>query len=99
MSTPYVAPTATAATMSVEDELKRLRAENEKLKEQAHKAANRPLSYKVSEKGALSIYGIYSRFPLTMYINTFDRLMADLPRLQGFVTENRARFSTKPVKE
>jgi hypothetical protein len=98
MPTPYVAPATDTADTSVEAELKRLRAENEKLKEAAHKAANRPLTYKVSEKGALSIYG-GGKWPTTFYINFFDKLIADLPRLQAFVEENRSKFSTKPVKE
>lgn len=42
-------------------ELEQLRAENEALK----KAASRELSLKVSQKGALSLYGL-GRFPVTL---------------------------------
>ncbi|MCJ7642719.1 MAG: hypothetical protein MUO29_12585 [Desulfobacterales bacterium] len=43
-------------------ELERLRAENAALK----KTSARGLSLKVSEKGALSVYGM-GRFPVTLY--------------------------------
>ena len=42
-------------------EIERLRAENEALK----KTSSRGLSLKVSEKGALSVYGM-GRFPVTL---------------------------------
>ena len=52
--------------MASEEELKaeieRLRAENEALK----KPARGQMSLKVSEKGALSVYGL-GRFPVTLY--------------------------------
>ncbi len=46
----------------LQSEIERLRAENEKLK---NKGVRR-LSLKVSEKGAVSLYGI-GRFPVTLY--------------------------------
>ena len=52
--------------MSEDDkaEIERLRAENESLKNK--KSTEGSLSMKVSEKGALSIYGM-GRFPVTLY--------------------------------
>lgn len=44
-------------------ELERLRAENERLKRSAGRGK---LAMKVSEKGALSVYGM-GRFPVTLY--------------------------------
>jgi len=49
-------------------ELERLRAENAQLK----RTANRGVTLKVSEKGALSVYGI-GRFPVTLYQDTPER--------------------------
>ena len=43
-------------------ELARLRAENESLKRRGEKG----LSLKVSQKGAVSVYGL-GRFPVTLY--------------------------------
>ena len=54
-------------------ELERLRAENEALK--ARKARTGSMSLKVSEKGAVSVYGL-GRFPVTLYREQWDRLLA-----------------------
>lgn len=53
-----------------EQELARLRAENAQYKAQA----NRPLTLKVSEKGALSAYGL-GRFPTTLYKEQWLKLL------------------------
>ena len=54
--------------MSDEDlkaELERLKQENEKLKK---KSAPKELTLKVSQKGAVSLYGM-GRFPVTLYLS------------------------------
>jgi hypothetical protein len=60
-------------------ELAKLRAENEKLKASRHRA----LSWKVSEKGAISIYGM-GRFPVTLYWSQFQKLAAVWDDLKVF---------------
>ena len=52
------------------------------------------LTLKVSEKGALSIYGL-GRFPITLYASQFDRLDAAWGEVQAFVKANRSAFATK----
>ena len=52
-------------------ELERLRAENESLK----KPARGQLALKVSEKGAVSVYGL-GRFPVTLYQEQWSKLLA-----------------------
>lgn len=72
-----------------------LKAENAKLTEAAKSAtAPRALTCKVSEKGALSIYGL-GRFPITLYLGQFERLVAELDRIKAFVEANRKLFATK----
>ena len=71
-------------------EIARLRAEIEALRS----ASQSKLTLKVSEKGALSIYGL-GRFPTTLYMTQFDRLNAAWPDVQAFVKANRSRFTTK----
>ena len=51
-------------------EIERLRAENEALK----KPARGQMSLKVSEKGALSVYGL-GRFPVTLYREQWEKLL------------------------
>lgn len=49
---------------------------------------------KVSEKGACSVYGM-GRFPVTLYDEQWDKLIAFLPELNEFRKANKAKFSTK----
>ncbi len=62
--------------------------------EAAAKQPSRSLTLKVSEKGALSIYGL-GRFPITLYLSQFEKLNAAWPDVVAFVDANRARFTTK----
>ena len=52
-------------------ELERLRAENEALKKPTTRGQ---MSMKVSEKGALSVYGL-GRFPVTLYREQWEKLL------------------------
>ncbi len=79
--------------MSDEDmkaELERLRAENEKLKQKA----SRPSSIKVSEKGAVSVYGL-GRFPVTLYKEQWHKLLGMGDEILEFIKENDAKLKTK----
>lgn len=59
-------------------------------------AANKPraLTMKVSEKGALSIYGL-GRFPVTLYRGPMERLIAHAPAITAFIKANEALLSVK----
>ena len=52
------------------------------------------LTMKVSEKGALSIYGL-GRFPLTLYKGQWERLMTAIPDIKVFMAQNDAMLATK----
>jgi hypothetical protein len=56
-------------------QLDALKAENAALKAKAAARNNRALSWKVSEKGAISIYGM-GRFPVTLYWSQIQKLNA-----------------------
>lgn len=71
-------------------ELDRLRAENTKLK----KKEAGGLSFKVSEKGALSLYGM-GRFPVTLYKEQWQRILASAPEIEAFIRENESLLKTK----
>ena len=77
---------------NVNEELERLRAENERLKQQSTKAG--ALSFRVSEKGAVSVYGL-GRFPVTLYQEQWDKLLAQVDDLRGFIEANRASLKKK----
>ncbi len=79
--------------MSDEDlkaELERLRTENAALK----KGAAAGISMKVSEKGAVSIYGM-GRFPVTLYKEQWLKLLDISDDIRTFIAANDARLKTK----
>lgn len=71
-------------------ELERLRAENERLK----KAGGSKLAMKVSEKGALSVYGM-GRFPVTLYKEQWLRLLAIADDIRAFIQTNNESLKSK----
>jgi hypothetical protein len=48
----------------------------------------------VSEKGAVSVYGL-GRFPVTLYQEQWDKLLGHVEELRQFIEENRARLKKK----
>ena len=78
--------------MSDEDlkaELERLRNENAALKKGA--AAIR---MKISEKGAVSIYGM-GRFPVTLYKEQWLKLLTMSDEIRAFIAANEAQLKAK----
>ena len=73
-------------------ELARLKAENEVLKNK--KTSGGTLSMKVSEKGALSIYGM-GRFPVTLYKEQWLKLLGITDEIRKFIEENDSRLKAK----
>ena len=73
-------------------EMARLRAENEGLK--AKSAARQTISFQVSEKGAVSVYGL-GRFPVTLYSQQWGRLLAQANGIRAFIETNKSRLATK----
>jgi len=79
--------------MSAEEmkaELERLRSENASLK----KGAATGITMKVSEKGAVSIYGM-GRFPVTLYKEQWLKLLDMSTEIRAFIAANDAQLKTK----
>jgi hypothetical protein len=77
--------------MSDEDmkaELERLRSESAALK----KGASDGIRMKVSEKGAVSVYG---RFPVTLYKEQWLKLLNMSEEIRAFIAENESRLKAK----
>ena len=72
------------------EELKARVAELEKVKGVRGAA----LEFRVSEKGAVSVYGL-GRFPVTLYYEQWTRLLEAVDRLREFLNENKARLKLK----
>ena len=74
----------------LKSELERLRRENETLKARA----TRPTTIRVSEKGAVSVYGL-GRFPVTLYKEQWLKLLAMAEAIQQFIAEHDSELKTK----
>ena len=80
----------TSSPDEMQAELEKLRAENEALK----KTKERGISLKVSEKGAVSVYGM-GRFPVTLYKEQWLKLLDMSEQIRTFIEENNDRLKTK----
>ena len=72
------------------ERLKLAEEENVKLKS----AGVKKISFKVSEKGALSIYGL-NRFPVTLYKEQWQTIFANQDRINEFIAENDDKLAIK----
>jgi hypothetical protein len=74
----------------LQKELERLRSENAALRG-GHRAG---LTFRISEKGAVSVYGL-GRFPVTLYQEQWDKLLNATDELRAFIDANRDRLKKK----
>ena len=72
-------------------ELARLRAENDALKKSSKPGG---ISFKVSEKGGVSVYGM-GRFPVTLYQEQWETLLSRADELRAFIEANRSSLKKK----
>ncbi len=77
---------------NMQAELERLRRENEELKQGRKRGG--ALSLKVSQKGAVSLYGM-GRFPVTLYKEQWVRLLDFSEEIRAFLKENEGQLKTK----
>ena len=74
----------------VKAELERLRNENAALK----RGASSGIRLKVSEKGAVSAYGL-GRFPVTLYKEQWLKLLNMSDDIRAFIAENESQLKAK----
>ena len=71
-------------------ELEKLKAENAALKARG----TRGISFRVSEKGAVSVYGL-GRFPVTLYQEQWLKLLEVADEIRAFIGENAGKLKKK----
>ena len=71
-------------------ELERLKAENAVLKQ----TSARGVSLKVSQKGAVSLYGM-GRFPVTLYKEQWLKILDMGDAIRAFIAENNSQLKEK----
>ncbi len=72
--------------------LETLKAENSTLRAAA--ATSHRVSMKISDKGALSVYGV-GRFPVTLYRGQWERILAQQDAIKAFLEANASKLATK----
>ena len=82
------------AEETLQAELERLRAENAALKQRATKG----VTFKVSEKGGVSVYGL-GRFPVTLYKEQWEKVLAMAEDIRTFIAEHETELKTKEKEE
>lgn len=70
-------------------EVERLKAKNAELE----KAKANAVTFKVSEKGCVSAY-LGGRFPVSLYVDQWERLFSNLDTLKQFIEDNRDKLAT-----
>lgn len=70
------------------------REELEAMVVRSQQASQRKLTLKVSEKGAVSLYGM-GRFPVTLYGSQWERLLDNAIAIREFLKDNANLLSVK----
>ena len=68
--------------------------EASKLLEEAEQKKRSSLYCKVSQKGAISVYGL-QRMPVTLYVEQWERLLEFAPEIQKFAKANDSELKRK----
>ena len=77
-------------TNTEREELEQLRKQKAAREAQDKKG----ISFKVSEKGGVSVYGL-GRFPVTLYQEQWLRLFSEVDSLKTFIEENKSKLKVK----
>jgi hypothetical protein len=71
-----------------------LKAQLAELQKQVTGKRSGNLDFRVSEKGAVSVYGL-GRFPVTLYYEQWTRLLDRSDDLRTFLEENKSKLKLK----
>jgi ribosome-interacting GTPase 1 len=63
-------------------------------KEVETKKRSGEMTFKVGEKGGVSVYGL-GRFPVTLYYEQWNRLLGAADDIKKFLEENKSRLKLK----
>jgi hypothetical protein len=89
-----VTPAAPAETL--EQKLARLEAENARLK--ADSAKTQQLKLKVAEKGGVSLYGLNTKYPVTLYAEQWFKVLDIGDSIRDFIEKNRQFLKWKDAE-
>lgn len=90
----YPNPEEAMKTSDLEARIAELEAQNKALAAKASKVGQGRISFKVSTKGAVSVYGL-GRWPVTLYRSQMERLLTSAPDITAFMAANSAALAVK----
>jgi hypothetical protein len=71
-----------------------LKAQLAALQDKVKSRDRRALEFRVSEKGAVSLYGL-GRFPVTLYYEQWMKVLDHVDELRAFLEENKPNLKLK----
>jgi hypothetical protein len=71
-----------------------LKAQLAALQEKVKSRDRRALEFRVSEKGAVSLYGL-GRFPVTLYYEQWIKVLDHVDELRAFLEQNKPNLKLK----
>lgn len=74
-----------------------LKAQLAAVQEQLKDRKRGTIDFRVSEKGAVSVYGL-GRFPVTLYYEQWVRLLENADTLKQFMEDNKGSLKLKTVE-
>ena len=74
------------------------RAELEALRKEKSKVGKKGLYLQVSQKGAVSLYGM-GRFPVTLYKEQWLKVIAHMDVIQQFIADHDSELKAKETRE
>lgn len=83
--------------MASEEDLRKELEETKKKLQALQNRGAKGITFKVSEKGGLSVYGL-GRFPVTLYKEQWLKLLALTDDLKAFIKDNESKLKTKKGK-
>jgi len=74
-----------------------LKAQLAALQEKVKTRDRRALEFRVSEKGAVSLYGL-GRFPVTLYYEQWMKVLDHVDELRAFLEDNKPNLKLKQAE-
>jgi len=71
-----------------DQEIEELKRQLKEMQDKQQKQAEEEVTFKVSEKKAVSVYGLQTRFPTTLYKDGWRKLLRHIHRLEAFINEH-----------
>jgi hypothetical protein len=93
--------TSTKTAQQLQQEAQALKEEIQKQQEQLrilNSLVREEVRVEVNKGGGLTIKGLGGNFPVNMFIEQYEKLKANLDKIDAFVEANKEQLKRKPIK-